>query len=239
MKQVERDTVYGVDGCRGGWICAGLALRAEGSSDALEFELYDHFTDCLTATADQILVVDIPIGLLDKAIAGGRPCDRLARQALGWPRRNSVFSPPARPALHANEYREAIRLNGRGMSQQAFRIVPKIREVDEAITPRDQARVFEGHPELAFMRMAGAAVEERKRREAGRRRRLELLTKHLHVRPDIDGIRDRFGRRSLAPDDVLDALALAATARLVLSGRARRIGDGERDARGLEMAIWY
>lgn len=239
MEHGEHDTVFGVDGCRGGWICAGLALRAEGPPARLAFELYATFADCLAATASHIVVVDIPIGLLDTAVAGGRPCDRLARLALGWPRRNSVFSPPARPALGAADYREAARRNGRGMSQQAFRIMPKIREVDDAVTPAVQARIHEGHPELAFMRMAGAAVAEPKRRKAGRRRRLALLATHLGVHPDIDGIRDRCGRQLVAPDDVLDALALTATARLILSGSAQRTGDGERDARGLEMAIWY
>lgn len=239
MAHDDTATVHGVDGCRGGWICARLHPEAGGSPPQLDFRLYETFADCLAASAGGVLVVDIPIGLLDTAAAGGRPCDRLARRALGWPRRNSVFSPPARPALHAMTYGEATRLNGAGITQQAFRIAPKIREVDEAVGPDDQRRVLEGHPEMAFLRLAGHAIAEPKREAAGMRRRRALIESALGVRIDPAAERDRHGARHLGHDDILDAAALALTARHAAAGTARRVGAGERDARGLEMAIWY
>lgn len=231
--------VHGVDGCRGGWLAATLQLDCDGRSAGLSFALHHCFADCLAAARNDLIAVDIPIGLLDDPIPGGRPCDRIARSMLGWPRRNSVFSPSARPALGAASYREAIRRNGQGMSQEAFRIMPKIREVDEVLMPADQARVYEGHPELAFMRLAGAPIIEPKRKDAGRRRRLALLESNLGLAIDLDDIRDSLGRQIVAADDVLDATALTLTARAIRNCTARRAGDGQRDARGVEMAIWY
>lgn len=231
--------VHGIDGCRGGWVRAALALDADASPTGLAFHLHDSFAECLAATDDAIVAVDIPIGLLDRAISGGRPCDRQARQALGRPRSSSVFSPPARPALHATEYREAIRRNGQGLSQEAFRIIPKIREVDEALVPADQARVFEGHPEMAFLRLAGAGIRERKKAPAGRRRRQDLVESALDLAIDVDAERVRLGRGRVAIDDLLDAAVLTLTARHVANGTGTRAGADERDARGLEMAIWY
>lgn len=148
--------VYGVDACRGGWVCCGVGACAGALNSPPSFWVIESFADCLARTADAHVVVDIPIGLLEQARPGGRRCDQQARSDLGWPRRNSVFSPPARAALYATDYREAIERNGQGLSKQAFGIIPKIREVDKAISPPDQRRVFEGHPEMAFMRLAGA-----------------------------------------------------------------------------------
>jgi len=74
------------------------------------------------------LAIDIPIGLLD----GSRACDKAARKLLGWPRRNSVFSPPCRAALSAKNHAVAtamnLRMTGKGLSQQAWgrsRFTPK------------------------------------------------------------------------------------------------------------------
>lgn len=231
--------VHGVDGCRGGWLCASLSLDAAGQSLELSFRLYPAFTDCLADTADDIVVVDIPVGLLDRPATGGRPCDRSARKLLGSPRRNSVFPPPVRPALEAFDYREAIRLNGQGMTRQAFNIMPRIREVDEAIAPSDQARVFEGHPEMSFMRLAGGPIAEPKRKKTGRDRRQDILQSEHGFRFDLSAIRKRFGRALVAHDDILDAVALALTGRNIHAGTAERTGTDERDSRGLQMAIWY
>lgn len=232
-------TVHGVDGCRAGWLRAGLVPGGDGGSGGLEYQLHARFDDCLAATVGEIVVVDMPIGLLEEAEPGGRPCDRDARRMLGQPRGSSVFPPPARPALSADGYADAMRRNGRGMSLQAYNVLAKIREVDAALTLEGQSRVYEGHPEMAFMRLAGAPLGPPKRRAAGRRQRRALLENALREPIEAEAIRERYGRGSVAADDILDAVVLTLTARHVLEGTAQIAGDGSRDARGLEMAIRY
>ena len=72
----------------------------------------------------------------------------------GQPRGSSVFPAPCRAAVHAATYEEASAVNrqktGRGLSQQAWGIAPKIKQVDDAITSECQRWAFEVHPEVCF-----------------------------------------------------------------------------------------
>jgi predicted RNase H-like nuclease len=89
-----------------------------------------------------ILAIDIPIGLLD----GSRACDKAARKMLGQPRSTSVFAATCRASLSAKNHAAAsatnLRIAGRGLSQQAWGIASKIKQVDDAITPECQKWVF-------------------------------------------------------------------------------------------------
>jgi predicted RNase H-like nuclease len=139
--------VAGVDGCRAGWI----AFKIELPSLATSVEVID-FPSLLTNRPSYLasLGIDIPIGLLD----GSRACDKAAGKLLGQPRGTSVFAAPCRAALTAQNHAEASAINrqktGRGLSQQAFGIGSKIKQVDDAITPEAQQWAFEGHPEVCF-----------------------------------------------------------------------------------------
>jgi uncharacterized protein DUF429 len=68
-----------------------------------------------------------------------------------------------------------MRMNGAGMSTQAFNIMGKIREVDELMEPNLQDRVFEAHPELALMGLAGRPMRHKKKTHAGWREREALV----------------------------------------------------------------
>ena len=146
--------VAGVDGCPGGWICIERSLR-DGSCGAVVHpsatELFER------ALALDVLAIDIPIGLTD---AQDRDCDSGARRLLGR-RACCVFSAPLRPMLVANSWHEAHRIGqkrrGKGLSRQAFAILPKIKEVDSALRARRdlRGRVREVHPELSFREMNG------------------------------------------------------------------------------------
>jgi predicted RNase H-like nuclease len=219
--------VLGIDGCRGGWLAA---LLDDDASVAWEWT-----TDVATlvrAHADAV-AIDIPIGLPD---AGTRACDRAARSMLGR-RGVSVFAAPVRPVLGCATYADAravlADLGGPSMSAQAFGIVAAVRAVDEVLSPADEPRVLEAHPEVAFSRMAGAPVLTGKRTVAGAAARLQLLTAWL---PSVlEALADVPARAGL--DDALDALACAWVARRWLRGTATVLGDGGRDARGLLMRI--
>ena len=166
--------------------------------------------DPLVAAVDEGTVtaagVDIPIGL---AAREPRRCDREARRLLG-PRRSSVFPAPVHGVLDAPSYAEACaisrRMSGKAISTQLYNIVPKIREVDAALSARPglQEHVFEMCPELSFAVLAGAPMTHPKRTAAGRSERLDALRSAFG--DALDGL-SASPPPGAAPDDVLDALA--------------------------------
>lgn len=236
----------GVDGCRGGWLVILLGCRG-AVVETVRFRLVRHFSEIPALPEQPVRVaVDMPIGLPETAEAGGRACDRAARLLLGR-RRSSVFSPPARPALATASYAEAVLLqrraspSGPGLTRQAWNIGPRIREVDQCMSPALQARIVESHPELVFLSLAGEPMAHPKRSAAGREERLRLLIPRLGADlPDPEALRARYGKAQLAVDDVIDACALAIAAERIHLGLARRLPDTPVcDAKGLRMEIWY
>lgn len=221
-------TVAGVDGCRRGWVVATADDNDGSILDVTVLAQFDKVVGLLALGVSH-LAVDMPIGLPN---AGPRVCDVAARQLLG-PRRSSVFPAPPRPILHERDYPTALArkraIDGTGLSKQTFHLLPKIAEVDAALTPALQARVVECHPELAFRRRNGEPLAS-KHDEVGRQRRRALVTDLLRDRP-LPRVR---GAR---PDDILDAIVLTRTARALGNGGAERLGDGARDSRGLVMEI--
>jgi predicted RNase H-like nuclease len=230
-------TVAGVDGCRAGWV-AVLWRPGAAAPESLIRPDWPAMAAALAAAA--AICVDIPIGLAD---AGRRDCDGAARALLGRARKGaSVFPPPRRYMLGlgwpaASEAGQA-RGDG-GLSIQAYNIMPKIAELDRALAPEDQARVYETHPELAFHRRNAWAALPPKARSAGRAPRLELL--RAAGLPAPDALLDRHPRKDAKADDLLDAAVCAVVARDLLAGRAQRVPAGEppTDARGLRMEIWF
>lgn len=219
--------VLGVDGCRGGWLAAEL-----DDDDRVSWHWTGDIQELLRRPSD-VVAIDIPIGLPE---AGVRSCDMQARAALGR-RGVTVFPAPVRPVLGCTSYAEARRLlgaaGGRSMSAQAFGIVAAVRQVDAAITPADEARVVEAHPELAFVRMGDGAALPGKRTVDGAALRVQRLATWL---PAVGRIVADVPERA-RPDDALDALACAWVARRWRAGTACVLGDGARDQRGLMMRI--
>ena len=191
-----------------------------------------------------MLAVDMPIGLAD---SGPRACDIAARRHLPRGRKSSVFPPPRRAMLACANWAEANALGrareGKGLSHQAWNLTPRIRELDQALTPADQARVREVHPELVFQRLNGTAAQPdtlpSKKTPAGQAARLALLAR-AGVR-ELPALIETLPRSQAKPDDLLDAAACALAARDILAGRATCLPGPAppRDARGLRMEIWF
>src|SRR3989440_4245779 len=198
--------LLGVDGCRAGWVAAS----DRGA------RVYPTFAEIVAQRFD-LMLIDVPIGLLQ---AGPRHCDLQARNMLGA-RRSSVFPAPWRRLLRARRY-------GRQCSIQLWNILHKIREVDEAMTPRLQRRVREAHPEVSFALLNGAPLLFAKKSADGEAERRGLLSS---IFGEIRGV------PGAARDDVLDAYALLWSARRARRGKARVLGGNERDARGLKCEI--
>lgn len=223
----------GVDGCRAGWV----SFRVEIATRVTTVELVN-LAGVLRDKPKELLAlaIDIPIGLLEVP----RPCDLAARKLLGQQRGSSVFPPPCRAASAAITYADACRINslhtGRKISRQAFGIAPKIREVDEAITPASQKWALEVHPEVCFWALnENRPMLNGKKSASGKAQRLSLLRT---VFPEM-AIHIKSRRPGIGADDVIDAAAAAWTALRHSEGRARQVCPPEVDARQICAAIWY
>jgi len=242
-------TYVGVDWAGSGW----LAVEWDGD-DGWRGEVYpsmltlwrDHRDD-----AEQILV-DVPIGLPASDV---RDCDEAARALLGTTRARSVFVTPCRDAVSEQCITDAKATNeqrvGRSISNQTWSIVPSIREVDGFLREFEDAHgtVREAHPEVAFAGLcADGAIDASKLTDAGRETRLDVLE------DTESGSREAYRdlERTLihdppryAPvlgsgteDDVVDAMALALTAKLGSEDGFEVLG-GDEDDEGLPMEIVY
>lgn len=131
-------------------------------------------------------------------------------------------------------------VEGKGMSIQAFAIVPKIREVDAALAanPEHLQRVFEVHPEVTFSELnGGAPLSVPRKKVAGRRARLALLRDHFGDAPEAF-VAAR-PKSNVAPDDVVDAFAALWSAQRIKRGSHRSLPTPPgRDGLGLPMAIF-
>ena len=207
------------------------------SSPATSAEILDLPSILRSRTPElAFLAIDISIGLFDHT----RACDIAARQLLGWPRRNSVFPVPCRAALAATTYAEACATNllrtSKKLSRQTYCIAPKIKEVDDAITPDSQRWAFEVHPEVCFWALnEHRPMGHNKKTREGVAERISVLKpvfaeieRHLLNRPPGVGM-----------DDLLDAAAAAWTALRLHNGEARQVCEPERDEKGLSATIWY
>jgi predicted RNase H-like nuclease len=233
--------VTGVDACARGWVAVTLGpgevvrIAVAASLDGLP----------LAGLAG----IDMPLGLL----AGGwRDADVLARRALGR-RGVTVFAIPPRPVWECESYAEASglcrELTGKSFSVQAWGLRRKIGEADQyrrrAAAPRRTAgpgrpdapgsadvRLYEVHPELSFAALAGGPLADSKHTAAGLAARRDLLAR--------TGIDVPLLVPGAAENDLLDAAAVAWSARRIAAGQAVVLANpAQRADDGAEIAIRY
>jgi predicted RNase H-like nuclease len=220
--------VTGVDACARGWVAVTLG-PGEDVRIAVAATL-----DALPLTG--VTGIDMPLGLL---AAGWRDADVLARRALGR-RGVTVFAIPPRPVWECESYAEAggvcRELTGKSFSVQAWGLRRKIAEADayrrRAAATSDGVRLYEVHPELAFAALAGAALADSKHTAAGLAARRDLLARA--------GIAVPLRVAGAAADDLLDAAAVAWSARRIAAGQAVVLANQAQCADdGAEIAIRY
>lgn len=201
MGRTSERLVVGLDGCPSGWVA--VVLR-DGRVDAVR--VVTTIREALDDVTAAHVGVDMPVGLVD----GPRDTDAAARALLPG-RAASVFSTAARSVVegfvdgslttHAEATARSIEITGSGLSQQAWRLVPKMAEVEELAA--SGVVLTEVHPELAFATIVGEPLP-RKRSWPGLMRRREVLA-GLGV-----DLPTRFeGDTAAAPDDVVDAAVCA------------------------------
>lgn len=217
--------VTGIDGCRSGWVAVTLAPDGVRARTARSLDRLD---------IQGVTGIDMPLGLLAD---GWRTVDALARRALGE-RGASVFAIPPRPVWAAPDYATANRrcreLTGRGLSAQAWGLRARLLEADRfrrgcAVT------LHEVHPELSFAALSGAPLTDSKHRPAGIAVRRALLEgAGIAVPQRVTGA---------AEHDLLDAAAVAWSARRIAAGTARvlpdPLGTAQRDNDGFDITISY
>jgi predicted RNase H-like nuclease len=220
-------TALGLDGCRAGWIAVWIDKRGRRG-----FAVIPTIAN-LASFAIESARIDMPIGLPD---TGERACDFGAREILG-PARSCVFLGARRPLLqHLDDHAKAnewAKADGRGLSIQMFRLLPKIAELDDFMSPARQHQMREAHPELVFRRLAGGTPLSPKKTPQGQRHRRDLVREHGFA--EIDEWLGALRGTGAKPDDLLDACALAYAA-LEPGGK---VGDDATDAKGLRMEIWF
>jgi len=180
---------------------------------ALVWGCFDSIDDVILAfpNVDRIMI-DIPIGLSSKNF--NRTVDAKARTYLRS-RKSSIFSPPCREAVYAENYRKALEINkiiiGKGISIQAYNISSKIREIDEWLkTKAPKMNIHEAHPELCFKTLNNSQdLEYSKHEKEGiSMRKKVLFNKEPKLEDVFDDLMKRFKRSEVKADDVLDAMAL-------------------------------
>jgi predicted RNase H-like nuclease len=225
--------IAGIDGCRSGW----LVVEACSDLSGAEFRIAPNW-NAIASDAD-VIAVDMPIGLSRNGV---RQCEVEARKIIR-PHGPRVFKTVARGALKfpQKDWRKANQWSKEkgfgGISKQIWAIRPKIIEIDRAITPGEQARVYEAHPELAFARLNGQVLES-KHTASGLAARKHLLQRAGFT--NLDAWLQRLRGTGAKADDLLDACVLVLTARNLLQKTAMFIpAIPESDSRGLRMAIAY
>jgi predicted RNase H-like nuclease len=116
--------------------------------------------------------------------------------------------------------------------------MPKIRDVDNSMSPEIQNRVFEVHPELCFYELNGRnpMVHGKKSGEGELERRslLEEVGFKAFLQSKVDEVGSRFKL-----DDLLDASAACWTARRIMEKVAMPLPENSsRDTKQLRMQIW-
>ncbi len=211
--------VLGVDACRAGWVGVVLAPGAPRPRVVVAPGIAA-LVETVRESADvRVVGIDIPIGLPDTTT---RAADALARRALPG-KASSVFTTLTRAAYAAADRAEADVVNrslsGQGVGAQAFALRAKILEVDAWVRSRPTVEVLEVHPEVSFAEMAGAPLVPGKKTAEGRAERLSALAAAGVGRPSV------LEGSGYAPDDVLDACAVAWTAARRVAGLSRSLPD--------------
>jgi predicted RNase H-like nuclease len=220
--------VLGIDGCKGGWVAVAL----EGGAVA-GVRLAAGIGQLLEDPA-VVVGVDIPMGT---PATGVRRADAEARRLLPSPLKSSIFNAPPRGALDEPDYAAAsarcLALTQKRLSRQSYALGRKMLEVEPhwAAAPE---RIFEVHPELSFQALSGGSIRHSKHTWNGHGERAAALVEAGIALPT-----DLVLPGPVAPDDVLDAAAVAWSASRIALGTARSIpAPPELDDGGRHVAIW-
>jgi len=227
--------LVGIDGCRFGWVAVSLsdncALLFKNLNDLVSY--YDN---------EALFLIDMPIGLPSENVE--RDCEIVLRKELSVKRKSSLFPIPCREAVYAETYEKASETNRKilqkGICKQTWFICFKIKELDKLLlqNPQLQSRFRESHPEVAFHFLNHrVSMGFNKKTEEGQQERLKLLSQ---VSGNIDSIYSnsiqKYKRKDIAKDDIIDALCLAVTLEEIIKNNIS-LESENKDDQNLPMQI--
>jgi predicted RNase H-like nuclease len=234
VKKPPYKNIAGVTPCPGGWLVlparlAGITVAAEEAFVLPRlFEVLD-FRPTFEAAA-----INAPMGLFDTPSGQFRPCDREAREYVGWPRVVAISGTPSREAIRASNG-EARQMEP-WMTKHDIRRLRWLREAEKELQPYHSRSFFSANPDVSFTVMnSDVPLTTSPYHEDGRIERLELIRERL---PGVDDVVTRTPPVGAAGVHLLQAAALLFTARRG-SGRAisRMPIDPTWDDTGMRMEI--
>jgi predicted RNase H-like nuclease len=235
--------IIGIDGCKKGWCCS---FGHNGKIKTIVIETIDQVKYFFPYV--QHILIDIPIGLESKTHK--RDLDRFARKQLSPGPTSAIFTPPAREALNAADYREAcdtnFEISGKKISIQSWNISKKILEVDTLICQNASLkRIFhECHPEICFKYLNNnrpLASRKHAKSRLGIEERLRILSNyHEDIYASFQRTDDEFSRNELKADDIVDSFCLFVVGKLgALHGFSKITGTKLTDEHGIDLCLHY
>jgi len=175
------------------------------------------------------IALNAPVGGLDRAMVGGRSCDREARILLGR-RASAVKNAPTRV-----DSRAGIDLLPDNLDAISRTLLPRYQEVATEMAPFRQRTIYEVNTDLSFFELNdGAPMRWAKHSEKGRAERRALLEAKV---PGVLRIIDS-EVPGATQSHLLDVAAILWTARRIFAKAGIRIPvDPEWDEQGLRMEI--
>jgi len=209
--------VIGIDGCKSGWFA--VWQNQDEVIDTAIFKSLNNLKDFFIESNQLIIGIDMPV-ILSEVMP--READQLARKLLSK-KASSVFTAPTPEMLDQPNYEKASliskRLIGKSMSLQSWYLFPKIRDV-QTVIHYENIKLFEIHPEVSFRAMNNEKVIlESKKTTEGFEIRKSLLDKHF-LNFNFDAIRNKYQKKDVMNNDILDALVVLWSAKRIVNNQA-------------------
>jgi len=224
--------IAGVEPCPGGWLVVGARLQGI-TAFPTEPEVFATFAEILDYRPSfDVIAIHCHLSFPEEDTPGGRTCDKLARQLLGWPRSGAIGSPPSRHYLRTGDLDART---SKGLNPINARMMRRFAEVAEEMQPYRQRQVYEVHPELSFFQLNDdKPMLHSKYDEEGVAERRALVEARIPgveavIEASVPGVEMRH---------LLDATADMVTARRIAARAVDRLPeDPEWDEQGVRMEL--
>ena len=191
--------IYGIDGCKSGWVIAHYINNNEPKLSIVKSLADFSFHN------NAHIIIDMPVFFPESIEDYPRKRDILAKKKLGRCH-SRVFYAPVKSWLR----KDYAMINDicdehakPKLSKQSFNLFKTILDVQSFIDSNPNYHIEESHPELVFQYLNNGTPLESKKSPSGQRKRINLLNESL---PNLACINIQLKGCSI--DDILDAMAM-------------------------------